>query len=89
VTGKRLSSSRQVGITVNKNAIPFDPCHQHGFGHRVGTPAVTTRGFRPDGILGIGTLIVRTSPIATIRCAGSRRRRGQAMRPLSPAWPTE
>lgn len=48
ITGKELEQRLdQVHITVNKNAIPNDP--QTPFvtsGIRVGTPAVTTRGFR-------------------------------------------
>ncbi|HDY69310.1 MAG TPA: serine hydroxymethyltransferase, partial [Actinobacteria bacterium] len=47
----------QVGITVNKNAVPFDqlpPTVTSGI--RLGTPAVTTRGFREaemDEVAGI------------------------------------
>jgi glycine hydroxymethyltransferase len=47
LTGKQAEAALDsVGITVNKNAIPFDtqpPAHASGI--RVGTPAVTTRGF--------------------------------------------
>lgn len=47
LTGKEAEKLLdEVGITVNKNAIPFDP--QSPFitsGIRIGTPAVTTRGF--------------------------------------------
>ncbi len=47
VTGKQAEAALDaVGITVNKNAIPFDPQPPaHASGIRVGTPAVTSRGF--------------------------------------------
>ena len=59
ITGKELEKRLdEVHITVNKNAIPNDP--EKPFvtsGIRVGTPAVTTRGFGVEEMKVIGSLI--------------------------------
>ncbi len=48
------------GITVNKNAIPFDPERPSvTSGIRVGTPAVTTRGMKPTDMVTIATYMDR------------------------------
>jgi glycine hydroxymethyltransferase len=61
ITGKVAEASLgKAGITVNKNAIPFDqnpPMVASGI--RVGTPAVTTRGMRELEMDLIGELIAR------------------------------
>lgn len=50
----------QAGITLNKNCIPFDPEKPMvTSGIRVGTPAVTTRGFKQQEIEQVVTLIDR------------------------------
>ena len=58
LTGKEFEHRLdEVGITVNKNAIPNDP--EKPFvtsGIRVGTPAVTTRGFREPEMVEIAEL---------------------------------
>jgi glycine hydroxymethyltransferase len=62
VTGKEAEHLLdEVGITVNKNAIPFDPLPPNtSSGIRIGTPAVTTRGFGPDEMRTIARLITDT-----------------------------
>lgn len=63
VTGKTLEKRLDsVYITVNKNAIPNDP--EKPFvtsGIRIGTPAVTTRGFREDEMKIIAACIADTA----------------------------
>src|SRR5207237_4190541 len=61
VTGKDAEHLLdEIGLTVNKNAIPFDKQPPNvSSGIRVGTPATTTRGFGPDEMRSIGRLIVQ------------------------------
>ena len=62
VTGKEAEHLLdEVGITVNKNAIPFDPLPPNtSSGIRIGTPATTTRGFGADEMRTIARLITDT-----------------------------
>ncbi|MDO7906512.1 serine hydroxymethyltransferase [Paenibacillus sp. JX-17] len=47
-----------IGITVNKNAIPFDPTSPFiTSGIRIGTPAATSRGMDEDAMVKIGQII--------------------------------
>ncbi len=60
VTGREAETLLdEVGITVNKNAIPFDANPPNiASGIRIGTPATTTRGMAPDEMRLIGRWIV-------------------------------
>jgi glycine hydroxymethyltransferase len=54
-----------VGITVNKNLVPYDtrtPLDPSGI--RLGTPALTSRGFREEDMMIVGKIIaeVLTNP---------------------------
>lgn len=59
ITGKELETKLDsIGITVNKNSVPFDtekPSITSGI--RIGAPAVTTRGFKEDDMKEIAKLI--------------------------------
>ena len=59
ITGKELEHRLdEVNITVNKNAIPFDP--EKPFvtsGVRIGTPAATSRGLKEEDFKVVGKLI--------------------------------
>lgn len=59
VTGKKAEKAlERVGIYVNKNMIPYDtrsPFNPSGI--RLGTPALTSRGFKPNDMKVIGRLI--------------------------------
>ncbi|MGM9936343.1 MAG: serine hydroxymethyltransferase [Candidatus Ornithomonoglobus sp.] len=62
VTGKEAEKMLdEVGITCNKNAIPFDtksPFITSGL--RIGTPATTSRGFVEEDMVEVGRLIAMT-----------------------------
>lgn len=59
ITGKDAEKVLDsVGITVNKNAIPFDPTSPFvTSGIRIGTPAVTSRGMDEQAMAAIGRII--------------------------------
>ena len=62
VTGKEAEARLDsVGITVNKNAIPYDPEKPFvASGIRIGTPAVTTCGMKEAEVSEVARLIART-----------------------------
>jgi len=61
VTGKEAEEALgMVGIVVNRNAVPFDPYSPNiTSGIRLGTPAVTSRGFGREEMRQIAPLIVK------------------------------
>lgn len=62
LTGKVAEEALdEVGITVNKNTIPFDEASPFvTSGIRLGTPAMTTRGFTTEDMTEVGHIIVET-----------------------------
>ena len=80
VTGKEAEHLLdEIGITVNKNAIPFDTLPPNtASGIRIGTPAATSRGFGPDEMRAVGRMIIeaiqhRDDPAVQTRLAGDVR----------------
>ena len=63
LTGKQLETALdEVNITVNKNSIPYDeekPAYTSGI--RLGTPAMTTRGFKEEEFVKVGKWIGRVA----------------------------
>jgi glycine hydroxymethyltransferase len=74
VTGKEAEQLLdRIGITVNKNGIPFDPLPPNtASGIRLGTPATTSRGFGEDEMREVGRIIIEA--IASRDDEGRQRR---------------
>ena len=78
-----------MGITVNRNAVPFDPRPPAvSSGLRIGTPALATRGFQVDDFREVGRVIgeaLTTERFDEVRADLSDRTRALAERyPLYP-----
>ena len=80
VTGKEAEHLLdEIGITVNKNAIPFDTLPPNtASGIRIGTPATTSRGFGTNEMEAIARIIIeairhRDDPSVQTRLAGEVR----------------
>lgn len=78
----------EVGITVNRNAVPFDPRPPKiTSGLRIGTPALATRGFDAKDFAEvadiIGTTLVQGASGASVDVEGLRAR----VRALTDAHP--
>jgi glycine hydroxymethyltransferase len=87
VTGREAEALLdEVGITVNKNAIPFDVNPPNiASGIRIGTPATTTRGMGPGEMRLIGRWIV--DAIRDREDAGAHRRIAAEVRHLVARFP--
>ena len=81
----------EMGITLNRNAIPFDPRSPFiTSGIRIGTPSVTTAGMKQEQMVTLGNLIVeilrkRNDPAVLEQLGGAVRELADAF----PAYPEE
>ncbi|HWW91401.1 MAG TPA: serine hydroxymethyltransferase [Solirubrobacteraceae bacterium] len=59
LTGRRAEDRlHELGITVNRNAVPFDPRPpMEASGLRIGTPALATRGLQRDDFVEVGRIL--------------------------------
>ena len=59
LTGRQAEDRlHEIGITVNRNAIPFDPRPpMEASGLRIGTPALATRGLQSEDFAAVGAII--------------------------------
>jgi len=87
MTGKRAQELLdRVGITTNKNSVPYDerpPTITSGI--RLGTPAMTTRGFGPDEMREVAKIILDTLTVEPTEAALDRLL--QRSRALTDAFP--
>ncbi|MDQ0189436.1 serine hydroxymethyltransferase [Alicyclobacillus cycloheptanicus] len=89
LTGKEAERRLdEIGVTVNKNAIPFDPAGPMvTSGIRVGTPAITSRGMDTDAMVEIAEIFALTlSSELTEANAAEARRRVQALTDRFPLY---
>ncbi len=76
-------------ITLNKNAIPYDPQPpSKGSGIRVGTPAVTTQGMTEGDMAQVASLIARAVRDEDGTRRSGDRRRGHHAGHATPGVPT-
>ena len=76
----------EVGITVNRNAVPFDPRPPAvSSGLRIGTPALATRGFTEDDFRAVGQIVA--SALTEDWSDGLKSELGERARALADAHP--
>ncbi len=78
----------EIGITVNRNAIPFDPRPPMvSSGLRIGTPALATRGFQVEDFTEVGKLIAAALQPGFEERRGELAERVQALAERYPLYP--
>jgi glycine hydroxymethyltransferase len=78
----------EIGITVNRNAIPFDPRPPMvSSGLRIGSPALATRGFQAEDFSEVGKLIAAALQPGFEERRGELADRVQALAERYPLYP--
>ena len=87
ITGQQADSAlEKVGIIANKNAIPFDPKPPRvASGLRLGTPAITSRGFEEGEARQVARLIVEV--LTAVDDEGVQRRVAGEVKELAAGFP--
>ena len=88
ITGKQAEEALEnAGIAVNRNAIPFDlRPPQQASGIRLGTPAVTSRGFGTEEIKRVAAMIIQVlNSIGNVKVTSQIRQEVRAMCQRFPA----
>ena len=87
ITGKQAEEALgRVGIVVNRNTVPFDPAPPLiTSGIRLGTPAVTTRGFGKDEMEKIAALVIEV--ISHIDDTGVQKKAAQEVAGMCARFP--
>ena len=79
----------EIGITVNRNAVPFDPRPPMvTSGLRIGTPALATRGLSLDDFSEVGTVIAEALGPDFEQIKGDLKARTAAIADARPLYPT-
>ena len=87
ITGQEAETALEhVGIVVNKNAIPFDPKPPRvASGLRLGTPAITSRGFNESAVKEVARMIIEI--LGNTEDEKLKRRVSQEVKELASAFP--
>ena len=87
ITGQKAESAlEKVGIIANKNAIPFDPKPPRiASGLRLGTPAITSRGFDESAVEQVTQFIVEA--LTCVEDEKAQRKIGDKVKELASSFP--
>jgi glycine hydroxymethyltransferase len=87
ITGQESETAlEKVGIIANKNAIPFDTKPPRvASGLRLGTPAITSRGFDEAAVKEVARLIIKT--LTNMQDESVHRQVGEEVKELTGRFP--